>query len=282
MGETGRACFIIEGNEFFMPVIFVREILSRPYTVHTPTMSAPRFYCPPPLPLNTNAELPPDAAHHASRVLRLRVGDAVQIFDGLGNAIDATIHVINGKHVLLGNLQTVLDTSSSNLCIHLAQAMCSSEKMDWVIQKATELGATSIQPVQTQRSVAKLSAPRAEKRSAHWQGVAVAACEQSGRNSLPITHAPLELDAWLEAQRSSNHKKFILLPEGARALHEQMQVERDVVLLIGPEGGFTSDEALRAQHAGFVPIRLGPRVLRTETAAITAIAALQTLWGDFR
>ena len=245
-------------------------------------MSVPRFYCPPPLPLSTNAELPPEAAHHASRVLRLRVGDAVQIFDGLGNALDATIHAINGKHVLLGNLQTVLDTSSSNLRIHLAQAMCSSEKMDWVIQKATELGASSIQPVQTQRSVTKLSETRAEKRSAHWQGVAVAACEQSGRNTLPVTQAPLELDTWLEEQRSSNHMKFILLPEGSRALHEQAAVGQDIVLLIGPEGGFTNDEALRAQHAGFVPIRLGSRVLRTETAAITGIAALQTLWGDFR
>jgi len=245
-------------------------------------MAAPRFYCPPPLPLNTNAELPPDAAHHASRVLRLRVGDAVQIFDGLGNALDATIHAINGKHVLLGNLQTVLDTNASNLRIHLAQAMSSSEKMDWVIQKATELGATSIQPVQTQRSVAKLAESRAEKRTLHWQGVAIAACEQSGRNTLPATHAPVELDSWLEAQRASTHKKLILLPEGARALHEQTEVGQDIVLLIGPEGGFTSDEALRAQHAGFIPIRLGPRVLRTETAAIAAITALQTLWGDFR
>lgn len=247
-----------------------------------PTMSAPRFYCPPPLPHSTNAELPPDAAHHASRVLRLRAGDAVQIFDGLGNALDATIHAINGKHVLLGNLQTVLDTASTNLRIHLAQAMSSSEKMDWVVQKATELGAASIQPVQTQRSVAKLSENRAEKRSVHWQGVAVAACEQSGRNSLPVTHAPIEIDAWLEAQRCNAHKKFILLPEGASSLQEQTLVEEDVVLLVGPEGGFTNDEALKAQHAGFIPVRLGSRVLRTETAAIAGITAIQTLWGDFR
>jgi 16S rRNA (uracil1498-N3)-methyltransferase len=136
--------------------------------------------------------------------------------------------------------------------------------------------------VQTQRSVAKLSETRAEKRNAHWQGVTVAACEQSGRNTLPITQTPMELDTWLVTQRRSSYKKFILLPEGATGLHEQTGIENDVVLLIGPEGGFTSDEALRAQHAGFVPIRLGPRVLRTETAAITGIVALQTLWGDFR
>jgi 16S rRNA (uracil1498-N3)-methyltransferase len=215
-------------------------------------------------------------------VLRLRAGDAVQIFDGLGNALDATIHAINGKHVLLGNLQTVLDTGTPTLRIHLAQAMCSSEKMDWVIQKATELGATSIQPVQTQRSVAKLSESRAEKRSAHWQGVTIAACEQSGRNTLPVTYAPMDLDAWIETQRTASHRKFILLPEGACALHEHEMGGQDIVLLIGPEGGFTGDEALRAQHAGFIPIRLGPRVLRTETAAIAGITAMQTLWGDFR
>ncbi|MDO8312184.1 MAG: 16S rRNA (uracil(1498)-N(3))-methyltransferase [Sideroxyarcus sp.] len=244
-------------------------------------MPAPRFYCPPPLPLSTNAELPPDAAHHASRVLRLRVGDAVQIFDGLGNALDATIHAINGKHVLLGNLQTVLNTGTSNLRIHLAQAMCSSEKMDWVIQKATELGVTGIYPVQTQRSVARLSEVRAEKRGVHWHNVTIAACEQCGRNTLPAIYGPLELAAWLTAQRAALQKKFVLLPEGAAALHEQTGVSEDVTLLIGPEGGFSNDEVLMAQHAGFIPIRLGSRVLRTETAAIAGIAALQTLWGDF-
>ncbi len=120
-------------------------------------MSAPRFYCTPPLPLTTDAELPPEAAHHASRVLRLRTGDAVQIFDGVGNALDATIAAINGKHVMLGNLQTCMGQPESGLHIVLAQAMCSSDKMDWVVQKATELGAAEIVPVQTQRSVAKLS-----------------------------------------------------------------------------------------------------------------------------
>src|SRR5512143_372840 len=156
-------------------------------------MSAPRFYCPPPLPLNANAELPPEAAHHASRVLRLRVGDAVQIFDGLGNALDATINAIDGKRVLLGNVQTVAKQHESGLRIVLAQAMSTSEKMDWVVQKATELGAAEIVPVQTQRSVAKLSGPRADKRTEHWRNVAISACEQCGRNTLPQLHAPQEL-----------------------------------------------------------------------------------------
>jgi len=244
-------------------------------------MSAPRFYCPPPLPLNTNYELPPEAAHHASRVLRLRVGDPVQIFDGLGNALDATINAINGKHVLLGNLQTCMGQQEPGLRIVLAQAMSTSEKMDWVVQKATELGAAEIVPVQTQRSVAKLAGSRAEKRAEHWRNVAVAACEQCGRNTLPQLHAPQELDAWLNEMRRASGGKFILLPGGASNLQAQPRPQGRVTLLIGPEGGFTADEASVAQQAGFIPVLLGPRVLRTETAAIAAIAALQTLWGDF-
>ncbi len=244
-------------------------------------MSAPRFYCPPPLLLSTNFELPPEAAHHASRVLRLRVGDAVQIFDGLGNALDATISSIQGRHVVLGNLQTSLGQPESGLHIVLAQAMCSSEKMDWVVQKATELGAAEIVPVQTQRSVAKLSGPRAEKRAEHWRNVTVSACEQCGRNTLPQLHAPLELGDWLNAARRMPGGKFILLPGGASNLQTQPRPQGRATLLIGPEGGFTADEASLAQQAGFVPVLLGPRVLRTETAAIAGLSALQTLWGDF-
>jgi len=175
-------------------------------------MSAPRFYCPPPLPQGAHAELPPEAAHHASRVLRLRVGDAVQIFDGLGNALDATISTIQGKRVLLDNLQTCMGQQEPRLHILLAQAMSTSEKMDWVVQKATELGATEIAPVQTQRSVARLSGPRADKRAEHWRNVTVSACEQCGRNTLPQLHAPQELGTWLNEVRHAPDAKFILLP----------------------------------------------------------------------
>ncbi len=245
-------------------------------------MSVPRFYCPPPLPQGAHAELPPQAAHHASRVLRLRAGDAVQVFDGEGHALDATIHAIQGKQVRLGNLQSVLETQMSPLRIHLAQALCSSEKMDWIVQKATELGAHVIQPVQTQRSVARLMEARAAKRNQHWQGVVIAACEQCGRNTLPRLDAPQELGAWLAVTRHLPGSKFMLLPDGAAALREQkLAPGGDVWLLIGPEGGFNSDEALMAQHAGFQPIQLGSLVLRTETAAIAGVAALQILWGDF-
>ena len=243
-------------------------------------MSIPRFYCPPPLQVNAFFDLPATAAHHASRVLRLRVNDAVQLFDGTGVELHGIICEISGKKVVLEKLQVCAVNRESPLHIVLAQAMCSSEKMDWVVQKATELGVAAIQPVQTQRSVAKLTGERAEKRAEHWRSVAIAACEQCGRNVLPEIHAPQELGTWLATMHSEG-SKFILLPQASRALHDQPQPQGAITLLIGPEGGFSTNEEQLAQQVGFVPIRLGARVLRTETAAIAGIAALQTLWGDF-
>jgi 16S rRNA (uracil1498-N3)-methyltransferase len=231
--------------------------------------------------LDTLPELPPAAAHHAHRVLRLRVNDPVQLFDGEGHACDATIREIDGRHVSLTAHRPCPAEPEPPLRLTLAQAMCSSEKMDWVVQKATELGAIEIQPVQTQRSVAKLSEERVERRTRHWHEVAVAACEQSGRNRLPQIHAPQDLSAWLAQMRGTARTKFILLPQGAQALHVQPRPQGGVTLLVGPEGGFSDDEAQLAQSVGFVPLRLGGRVLRTETAAIAGLAALQTMWGDF-
>jgi 16S rRNA (uracil1498-N3)-methyltransferase len=244
-------------------------------------MSAPRFYCPVTLPAAGLFELPPAAAHHAHRVLRLRAGDAVQVFDGKGHACDATINSISGKQVDLNIIKTSGAQVHAPLYIVLAQAMTSSEKMDWIMQKATELGAAEVQPVQTRRSVAKLSQERAEKRTEHWRGVVIAACEQSGRNDLMQVHAPLELSHWLAHSKKEEGSKFILLPDGAGAMHAQARPSGRVTLLIGPEGGFSPDEALIAKQSGFTPVLLGPRVLRTETAALAGITALQTLWGEF-
>ena len=245
-------------------------------------MSPPRFYYPPPLPSGAAFELPPEAAHHAHRVLRLRVNDPVQIFDGDGNALDATISEISGKRVVLEELKPCTTEPQPSLRIVLAQAMCSSEKMDWVMQKATELGAAEIQPVQTQHSVTKLSGERIERRTEHWRGVTIAACEQCGRNVLPQVHAPREFSAWLAQRRGIPDTGYILLPESAATLHEQPAPQGKVILLIGPEGGFGIGEAQLARQTGFIPIRLGKHILRTETAAIAGIAALQTLWGDFK
>lgn len=244
-------------------------------------MSAPRFYCSLPIIYDNTFELPAEAAHHAIRVLRLRVNDPVQIFDGDGHAFDATLSEINGKKVVLGNLIRRTADCQSSLQIILAHSMCSSEKMDWVVQKATELGAAEIQPVQTQRSVARLTSERAEKRTEHWRAVTVAACEQSGRNTLPKIGAPIEYSTWLTEMRNDTGAKFILDPEGSTRLQQHVQLKGKVTLLVGPEGGFSSDEVLMARQVGFLPILLGKNVLRTETAALAGIAALQTLWGDF-
>ena len=250
----------------------------------------PRFYCPPPLPSGGTFDLPPDAAHHAARVLRLREGDPVQIFDGLGNERHGIIAELGGKRVVVSGITVIDNDRESPLKVLLAQALTSSEKMDWVIQKATELGVTEIQPIDTERSVARLSAERAAKRLEHWQQVAISACEQCGRNMLPKIHAPLDIMVWLQQTKTmpdaqiSDAKhiaKYILLPEGSVTLHEQTAPPGKVVLLIGAEGGFSQAENTAALHCGFTSIRLGARVMRTETAAIAGLAVLQTLWGDF-
>ncbi|MGZ8257119.1 MAG: 16S rRNA (uracil(1498)-N(3))-methyltransferase [Gallionella sp.] len=241
----------------------------------------PRFFCPAPIPHTGSFNLPDDAAHHAARVLRLRIGDAVQIFDGLGTECHGVIAELTGKRVVVGELHVVEAMRESPLHTLLGQALCSSEKMDWIIQKATELGVNEIQPLDTERSVARLSAERAEKRMAHWQQVAIAACEQCGRNTLPMIHPPLDIMVWLQAMRSQPYSRFILLPEGAQSLHTQARPVDKAVLLIGAEGGFTQSESDSALRCGYTPIRLGARVLRTETAALAGLTALQMQWGDF-
>ena len=245
-------------------------------------MSIPRFYCSPPIYASNVLELPPAAAHHASRVLRLRVNDTVQVFDGTGIELTGSIREISSKRVVLEKLQASSTNRESPLHIVLAQALCSSEKMDWVVQKATELGVAEIQPIQTQRSVAKLAGERVEKRVEHWRSVIIAACEQCGRNILPVIHRPQQLTDWYGTVRSQMEPKFILLPLASTTLSHHASPKATITLLIGPEGGFTAEEEDLGRQAGFVAIRLGGRVLRTETAALAGIAALQTLWGDFQ
>jgi 16S rRNA (uracil1498-N3)-methyltransferase len=189
---------------------------------------------------------------------------------------------LGGKRVVIGGITAVEVERESPLKVLLAQALSSSEKMDWVVQKATELGVTEIQPIDTERSVARLSAERAAKRLEHWQQVAISACEQCGRNTLPLIHAPLDIMAWLQQMKQLPETKLILLPQGATSLHAQAKPQGRVTLLIGAEGGFTQAESDSALLCGFTPIRMGTRVLRTETAAIAGLAALQTLWGDFQ
>jgi len=241
----------------------------------------PRFYCPSALPSGGTFELPEEAAHHAVRVLRLREGDRVEIFDGLGNERRGVIAALDGRRVTVGDIVATDADRESPLRVILAQAMSSSEKMDWVIQKATELGVAGIQPLDTERSVARLTAERAAKRLEHWRQVAISACEQCGRNRLPEIRTPLDIMAWLQEMKASPGARFILLPQGAAALYDQPEPQGAVTLLIGAEGGFSEAEGEAAVRCGFTPVRLGARVLRTETAAIAGLAALQALWGDF-
>ena len=242
-------------------------------------MAIPRFYCPAELAPGAMVALPAQAAHHAARVLRLEIGDRVTLFNGQGGECEARLARI-GKHEVATEILAWHEVErESVLQVTLAQAVSAGEKMDFTLQKAVELGIGAIQPLTSERSVVRLTGERAEKRVAHWQGVAVAACEQCGRNRIPQV-APLEaLPTWLSEQQTG--LRLILSPEVDQGLRDLPRPTEPVTLLVGPEGGFSQGEIEAALRQGFTPVRLGPRILRTETAALTMLAAMQALWGDF-
>jgi len=243
-------------------------------------MNLPRFYCRAALSPGAHVELPEPVARHAVRVLRLPPGAPMILFDGRGGEYLAHIQRIERERVVaeLASWQDV--ERESPLSVTLVQALQAGEKMDFTIQKAVELGVRDIVPVESRRSVLRLSGERAAKRVAHWQGVAASACEQCGRNQVPLV-APLEkLDHWL-ARPANGVLRLMLAPDADEALVELPPVT-SVQLLIGAEGGLDPQEVLAARQAGFRPVRMGPRVLRTETAGLAALAILQALWGDFR
>ena len=237
-----------------------------------------RFHFPDRLPAGGEVALPDALAHHALRVLRLRDGEAVVLFDGSGGEVEARL-AVRGKAVFaqLGEARAV--ERESPLRIVLVQALASGDKMDWVVQKAVELGAHAVQPVQAERSVLRLAGERADKRVAHWQQVAVAACEQCGRNRVPEIRPLQALAPWLGAHRDALN--YVLAPGGAAGVADEPEPKDVVHLLVGPEGGWSEVEIAAFDAAGCRPVRLGPRVLRTETAGLAAVAALQARWGDF-
>jgi 16S rRNA (uracil1498-N3)-methyltransferase len=242
-------------------------------------MNLPRFYCREALAPGAHVELPEPVARHAVRVLRLPPGAPMVLFDGRGGEYPARIERIERERVL-AELGAWDDAErESPLAVTLAQALQAGEKMDFTIQKAVELGVRDIVPVTSRRSVMRLDGERAGRRVAHWQGVAAAACEQCGRNQVPLV-APLEkLDAWLSRPAPAGTLRLMLAPDAEAALASLPRAGA-VQLLVGAEGGLDPQEVVAARHAGFVPVRLGPRVLRTETAGLAALAALQVLWGD--
>lgn len=246
----------------------------------------PRFYCNEQITLNQPFELPDNVRHHAVRVLRLKQGDSLILFNGQGGEFFSEIIAINKNTSTIKILQYNDYERDSPLTIELAQAICANDKMDWIIQKSVEMGVSRIQPVTTTRSVIKLSSERAAKRLQHWQQIAIAACEQCGRNRVPDVLPPLSLPHWLGEIKNhalSTHTNLLLLPTAEKKLSELTPNPNNAActLLIGPEGGFTPEEERAALHAHFEPILVGKRILRTETAALATIAAMQTLWGDY-
>lgn len=218
-------------------------------------------------------------AHHVIHVLRLQAGDALTLFDGRGAEYVALIKRIDKSGLTLGVSTRREISRESPLTVVLAQGVSSGERMDYTVQKCVELGVTAIQPLLTQRSVVRLTGERADKRVAHWQAVAAAACEQCGRNQVPEVLPVQPLNRWLGAPPQG--VRYLLSPHAGKRLREFARPPGTVTLLVGPEGGWNEEETAAAQLAGFAPMALGPRVLRTETAAAAALAAMQALWGDF-
>ena len=242
-------------------------------------MRLTRVYVDAPLTPGERVALEGSAATHITRVLRLRPGDALTLFNGQGGEYAASIAEARGGRlsVAVGEAQPI--ERESALGLTLAQGVSRGERMDLVVQKATELGVGGIAPVFTERSVVRLSAPQAARKLEHWRAIAVSACEQSGRNRLPQLSAPVPLADFLKAAAPGT--RLLLSPEGAVRIQDLPRPAAAVTVLIGPEGGLTEAERAAAVAAGFTPVRLGPRVLRTETAAIAALSVLQSAFGDF-
>jgi 16S rRNA (uracil1498-N3)-methyltransferase len=238
-----------------------------------------RVHCAAPLAVGGELALPQTAASHVARVLRLRAGDALVVFDGRGAEFRSEVASIAGGAVRVRLLEPLGARPESPLAVTLVQAISRGERMDWTLQKATELGAIAIAPVMAARSVVRLDARQAEAKLRHWQAVVIAACEQAGRSRLPELLPP----EWLRehfARAAGPESRLVLDPDADTELAAMPSPDGTVQLLVGPEGGFDADELTAARAAGYRAARLGPRVLRTETAGIVAMAILQSRWGD--
>jgi 16S rRNA (uracil1498-N3)-methyltransferase len=238
-----------------------------------------RVLCAAPLAAGAEVALPAAAASHTARVLRLRSGDALVVFDGRGADFRAEIAQVAGSDVRVRLLERIPARPESPLAITLVQAISRGERMDLTLQKATELGVRVIAPVASARSVVRLDARQAEAKLRHWRAVVAAACEQCGRSRLPELRPPAPLSTHL-AQAARDGGRLVLDPDAAIELAALPGLAAQVELLIGPEGGLEDAELAAAKTAGYQSVRMGPRVLRTETAGIVALAVLQSRWGD--
>jgi len=241
-------------------------------------MRIPRIYHPGPLASNQSVALDADAANHVSRVLRLGPGEALVLFNGEGGQYSATIEDAGKKQlsVRIGAFDPI--ERESPLTIHLGQVISRGERMEFTIQKSVELGVNCITPLFSERCGVKLPPERLAKKVQQWQKIVVGACEQSGRNRVPRIHQPQALADWLA--QPSDELKLNLHPRACHSIRTLPQPGRGLRLLIGPEGGLTDDEIAQTRTHGFLDMLLGPRILRTETAALTALTALQCHFGD--
>lgn len=243
-------------------------------------MAAPRFFVPEPLDrvrVGTTIELPSAVAHHATRVLRLAVGDRLTLFDGSGGEYATELVAVDKRGATARIVSFDPIERESPLAVTLVQAVVANDAMDYALRKATELGVTTIQPLVTERSAALPAGERSERRLTHWRQVAVAACEQCGRNCVPEVRAPLPLSDWLAGWSDGG----VLFDPTATMTLPALATPPSAVL-IGPEGGFTAAEVAAAGQRGFNAVRIGPRVLRTETAGVAVLAAMNVLWGDWK
>ena len=238
----------------------------------------PRFYCPQPFTVGQSVDLP-EAVAHPARVVRLQPGAELTLFNGDGSEYLAHLATVEKRSASAVIKALVARDVELPYEITLAQALPEASKMDWIIEKAVEMGVAAIQPLAAQRCVVRLSAERAEKKMEHWQGVIVAASEQSGRNRLARLAQVDDFHGWIGQQ--DLHKRVLLSPRGRQSLADwaRHQPPQALSLMIGPEGGYTVQEEDAAIARGAIVLTMGPRILRTETAGIAAVAALNALWG---
>ena len=224
-------------------------------------------------------ELDANAAHHATRVLRLAVGDAMTLFDGTGGEYEATLVRADKRGATVRVERFVPTERESALMLTLAQAIAASDAMDSALRKATELGVEGVQPLVTARSAPVPDGERGERRVAHWRQVVAAACEQCGRNRIPVVDRPRVFAEWIAEWRGAG---LVFVPEASQGVGAVPQTTGPLAILIGPEGGLDARETAAAVARGFTAARLGPRVLRVDTAVVAAISVVQATWGDFR
>lgn len=250
-------------------------------------MRIPRIYQAVPLKVENTVTLDAQAAAHVARALRLKLDDRVTLFNGEGGEYAGVLSQVSKREITVKLLEHLDPQNESPLYITLLQGVSRGERMDYTLQKAVELGVNEIYPVMTKHTSVQLNEERKQKKQMHWQGVVNSACEQSGRNNVPVVHSVNSMSSCLDKIIVENYDLFLvlnhrsILPISESIADLNNQKPKRVVLIAGPEGGLSEIELSDAEHKGFSSVKLGPRVLRTETAALAAVSIMQSLWGDF-